>query len=270
MFWKINYNLWRLRRKARPSKEFRAALWYKLSERLETTVVKSSFKSLWFQPVFQYAVAPICLVLLFGLGTGAYAYSSATVNEASPLYGLKKGLEKMEEQLARSPEKRAIFQIKKMQRRAAELETLQAKNLPYDATLADFNQAAESGLAAVEDVTLTDLQGMMIKRITEQGINQLNQLEQAKANLPLPAQPKMETVIKKQVEHLEQRFEKLRENQDKSLEKQLLKFERIQDEIAKQGEKINQLQEQLEQNNLLINPFPEKKQGRTEEKNKNK
>ena len=152
----LRYNFWKIRKAARPSKEFRAALWQKLEQKIieipkqNLAPMKIGVRNdsiglpfmLWRVPAMRYATVAMSLVLALGVGTGAYAYSSPEVNEAHPLYGLKKEIEKIEERVvARTPERKAIFQAKQMQRRLAEIENLQAKKLNFEKTMDEFNEA---------------------------------------------------------------------------------------------------------------------------------
>lgn len=231
-------------------------MWYKLSERYEALYGEEKKPGFWLRPVFRYALAPICLVLLLGLGTGAYAYNSPGVNEHHPLYALKKGIEKVEKSLVSSPEKKAAYNLKQMQRRLAEIERLQVKNQSFEATLTAYNQAQEAGLAAAEAVTSNEARGILIQKITEQGLAHLNRLEQVRIKLPLPAQPPLQLIIQKQSKHLEERIQGLQEKQEKFLEKQLEVFEKIQEELEQRQEEINAVLEQTEEQNPLIEVLP--------------
>lgn len=68
------------------------------------------------------AVGMVALVLLFGVGTGVYAYESPEVVEGHPLYFMKHGLEAVEGQLVVTPEGRARYHSRMMGRRMDEAE----------------------------------------------------------------------------------------------------------------------------------------------------
>ncbi len=77
------------------------------------------------RPVFRFAtVGALCLVLVFGMGTGVYAYESPDVVEGHPLYFMKQNMEKMEERMAPTSEARAEFHAKMYNRRMNEAERL--------------------------------------------------------------------------------------------------------------------------------------------------
>lgn len=233
----LRYNLWKIKKAAGPSRRFRAALW----QRLEQEIGESPKVYFWQMPTIRYAAVALSLVLALGLGTGAYAYSSPEVNEAHPLYGLKKEIEKIEKRAAAStPERQAAFQARQMERRLAEIERLQAKKLNFEKTLDELNEAEESGLKALEVVTSLKVQGIIKQRIDKQVETRRKQLEKAKMVSPLEAEKRIEAVMQKRARRLE-------------IQKQ--KFEEKLEQIEKQREEIRP---------QPINNLPNK--GRAEEK----
>ncbi|MEK7189815.1 MAG: hypothetical protein AAB666_02435 [Patescibacteria group bacterium] len=236
----LKYKLWKIKKIANPSKQFRAALWQKL----EREIIVEPRVYFWQMPVMRYAAVALSLVLALGIGTGAYAYSSPEVNEAHPLYGLKKEIEKIEERVvARTPESLATFQAKQMERRLAEIERLQSRKLNFEKTLDELNKTEEAGLKALDFVTSLKVQGIIKQRINLQGEERQKQLEKAKMVLPQEAEKRIEAMMQKR---------------EKRLEIQEQKFEKKLEQIEKQREEIQQ---------QPINILPNK--GRAEEKPKN-
>lgn len=100
-------------RDARPTREFSDALLKKIVGVPQP------------RPVFRFATVGIAsLVLVFGMGTGVYAYESPDVIEGHPLYFVKEKLERMEEKMAPTSEARAEFHAKMYNRRMNEAERL--------------------------------------------------------------------------------------------------------------------------------------------------
>ena len=103
-------------RKARPSRAFRNELYLRI---VPKPVV--SYR----QHAFRFAVAGMAsLLVVLGTGTSVYAYDSPTVSDGHPLYSIKQGIERIEERFAATPEMRAEFHAKMMERRMAEAERL--------------------------------------------------------------------------------------------------------------------------------------------------
>lgn len=100
----------KLRRAASPSREFKAALWRQLAP--------APAVGLRLPRMFAVGIASI--VLLFGMGTGVYAYGSPDVTEGHPLYSVKQGIENVEGRLAFSEEQKLRHQRKMVRRRIIE------------------------------------------------------------------------------------------------------------------------------------------------------
>lgn len=262
MSWKVNYNLFRLRHKASPSRQFRSALWYKLSEHYESLYPAPRVFA-WRFLVMKYSVAAVVVLLVVAsVGTGAYAYDNPDVNEASLLYPIKKTIEKVQGKLVQGPEARAKFQLKQMQRRQAEIDRLQAEQKQFEATIAAFNKAEEEVLADTENVTSDDFKGIMIQKVTEANLAHLQKLQDVKEALPPELQPRLDAVITTQSQRMEKKLDNLQDKQDKFLEKQLEKLEKAEDWVNQQQEKIMELKERVEVNNKenIINQLPASRQ----------
>lgn len=115
----LKRQLKRLSKEGQPSKTFRDALWLKLSQEhacLYPTVTRCSYR-------FRFAAVGLtAVVVVFTMGTGVWAYESPDVVEGHPLYFVKSSLESVEEGLARTPEARAEFHARMMERRLTEGE----------------------------------------------------------------------------------------------------------------------------------------------------
>lgn len=108
-----------LKSDATPSRDFKAGLKKNLfaAYDLRYGVSKS------ISPLMKFSVAGMCaLVLVFGMGTSVYAYTSPDVVEGNALYPVKAGLEQAEGALAITPQQKAQYHAKMMQRRLIEAE----------------------------------------------------------------------------------------------------------------------------------------------------
>jgi hypothetical protein len=108
----------KLQGQATPSRQFKHQLWTSLSAELEKEGVCTHKKV-----HFRFAtVGLVVLVLLFGTGTGVYAYGSPEIVEGHPLHFMKSGIEKVEGVIMVTPGMKARFHSKMMSRRLDEGE----------------------------------------------------------------------------------------------------------------------------------------------------
>ena len=124
---KTRYNLWKMQKDLTPDRSFKAGLFKKLSADWDNThnVTYAWNQTLWFKRPARFA----SMVAMAGsLGTGAYAYTSPEVTEGSILYPIKQKLENIEERARTTPEAKAKFYLKKIERREAEREAIKKKN----------------------------------------------------------------------------------------------------------------------------------------------
>lgn len=92
----------------------------------------------------------LLLVILAGSATGTYAYSSPEVVRGNILYPVKRGIEKVEARLVKTPQAEVVFHNKLAERRLAEADVLSRK-ISADGTAkkpeAEFDDTiAEAGL----------------------------------------------------------------------------------------------------------------------------
>lgn len=114
------YNLMKARRDLTPSREFKHALWKKLES-------QPGFQSglAWYHLYYVKTAGLVAGVVgLTFVGTSVYAYNSASVTAGTPLYPIKVGLENIEEQTKLTPEDKARFLLKKMERREEEKKVI--------------------------------------------------------------------------------------------------------------------------------------------------
>lgn len=118
--------LWKLKRAMGPSMVFKSSLRKDLNTAWDA---KFDNKSPWYQLGMRHAVAGFtAITLLLTSGGGVYAYNNPEVTEGSPLYPIKKAIETVEEVTKKTPEAKAKFYLKKIERREAEQQVLERKN----------------------------------------------------------------------------------------------------------------------------------------------
>ncbi len=85
----------------------------------------------WYEfPLIHKAVSMAVVALLLTGAASAYAYNSPEVTEGTPLYSIKEALEDVEEITKITPEAKAKFYLKKIERREAEREVIKEHLLP--------------------------------------------------------------------------------------------------------------------------------------------
>ncbi len=109
---------------ATPSRDFKAGLKKELFAAYDARYGTARGMS----PFMKYSAVGMCaFTLLFGMGTGVYAYSSPDVVEGDTLYPVKSGIEQVEGAMAFTPDQKARYHAKMMQRRVQEAEHLQGR-----------------------------------------------------------------------------------------------------------------------------------------------
>jgi hypothetical protein len=147
----IKYRLWKMRRRVRPSREFRRALWAELEIKLPR---RSFLQAL----AWQRLAVPIGVLVLSLGATSVYAYTSPSVSWGNPLFQIKGRGENIEDRLANTPEASARLRLKKMQRRMSEAEKI-AQTKPdvaeelIDAARGEFTRGLDQA-AKISDIKL--------------------------------------------------------------------------------------------------------------------
>ena len=119
----IRYNLWRIKKDLNPSSQFKRELGASLSRRFDELHANHS---VWHRIV----VAKVTRIIIASsvgvsmVGTGAYAYNSPDVTVGTTLYPIKIGMENIVESTKTTPEAKAKFLLKKIERREAEKQTI--------------------------------------------------------------------------------------------------------------------------------------------------
>ncbi len=122
---KTRFNLWKLKIRMGPSRAFKASL---RKDLVVSWDAKYGTKAPWYQLGMRRVAAGFAVVTLVLTGAGGvYAYNSPKVTEGTALYPIKQVIEIVEEVAKITPEAKAKFYIKKIERREAEREILKKK-----------------------------------------------------------------------------------------------------------------------------------------------
>jgi len=150
---KIRYNLWQEKNQISPDSKFKADLWSKLDAKMHA---EYGTKHSWFETrAFKFAAAAAVFILIVATtGTGAYAYTSSSVTEGTPLYPVKQQLENLEEKIQLTPEAKARFYLKKINRREAEVAQMNKTQRLKDkiTKVQDKIEQEEDNLANVDKI----------------------------------------------------------------------------------------------------------------------
>lgn len=131
-----------MRREAAPTEEFKAEL---LTRIMGAPAPRS---------VFRFAAVGVAsFTLVFGMGTGVYAYESPDVVDGHPLYPIKQGMETVEGRFAETPDQRAEFHLKMMRRRVTEAERLDAQREKITEILESATEELELSANELDDPT---------------------------------------------------------------------------------------------------------------------
>ncbi len=125
----LKYNLKKAGKSLSARPGFKQELWQRLDGAFEPGTRP---ESVWYRHFsVRFAIVLVIAAMLVGTGaTGVYAYSSPQVTDGTVLYPVKQSIERVEEKLQTTPEKKAAFLLKQIDRREAEKKVLLAKRKP--------------------------------------------------------------------------------------------------------------------------------------------
>ena len=112
----LKLKLRNLRRASAPGADFKAALRSRLVGAKTGVVARVPMLAA------RYVFATAVFALIMFLSVGSYAYASSGVTEGDALYSVKTGIERVEGSLKKSPEARARFRARMMDRRFREID----------------------------------------------------------------------------------------------------------------------------------------------------
>jgi hypothetical protein len=226
MRWILERRLRSVQAKADPQAAFVASMRAGFMQRIQPTP--------WYAKAgMRYGSVAATMVLTFGAGTGAYAYTSDTVLPDHPLYPLREELEHLELRLQPRAEVKARIMVKHAERRVRELELLSRakKPLPPAVRMERFTNAVEAAITASAqlptstqkrvDATVSALEHAQIKQLVR------NRDEQTATS----TRADMQRVIEKETERMQKRVERMQEVRQKQFEKQTKRAEALQQRL---------------------------------------
>ncbi len=137
-------------------------------------------------------------MLAGSISTGAYAYNSPEVTEGMALYPLKQALEQVEEAAAVTPEGKAKFYLKKIQRREAEKVVMERRHQKLE--------KIDSQIKIVEDKL-------------EKNNERLEKIKVKDETLKFQIKERLENRLEKQRERLEKREQNLKNKKERLINK---------------------------------------------------
>ncbi len=211
-------NLWKLKREMGPSRAFKASLRKDLSVSWDA---KYDNKAPWYQLGMRHAAAGFtAIALILTSAGGAYAYTSSEVTEGNILYPIKEVIENVEEVTKVTPEAKAKFYLKKIERREAERQVLARKN-PLPKIKEEIKEVldVESGIKI--DTSSLEVQGRIKIEVTDRKIER----------------------TEKAIENIEEQLEKTRQIIEKTQSKDV----KLREELKTRAEqRIEKRKKQLE------------------------
>lgn len=211
---KARYNAWKFRKSVGPSAEFKV----NLKKNLDTVWQSQYGKLPWYANTgVRPAITAAVVVLLLAGGGGTYAYTSVEVTEGSILYPVKQVIEDVEEITKVSPEAKAEFYLKKIQRREAEREVLKQKSLVKKI---EKNNKADVQLTSTVQVGLTTTESTQVEMEEERIQKTERSIEKVERQLEKSAEI-LEKIGSKNIKlqiQIKNRVERAREERRRELE----------------------------------------------------
>ncbi len=232
MSFKIKYNLSKLKGSAKPDAVFKKQLHTDLM-----SAWNGSFgKTPWYHGVLAHRIAASALlIIILATSSGAYAYASPEVTEGSVLFPVKEAMERVEEVTKFTPESKAAFYLKQIERREKERLVLQTKKpaalkekyetvqiattTDADEKTASLPQPDTGTVGKKARATDGSDEGEQVKKINRSIDNTEKKLEKAKelmeklAEKNTERQKEIRAKIEKRLEERKKRLEKLEEKQ---------------------------------------------------------
>ncbi|MCX6734127.1 MAG: DUF5667 domain-containing protein [Candidatus Peregrinibacteria bacterium] len=139
-----------------------------------------------------YAAITAFVFVLFTGGVSTFAYTNDNVTNGNPLYPVKRGLEKIEETFASSPESHAEFQVKMLGRRLAESRNLTLNGIVDESTSQEVSTVVDNGIQAISAIEKSDYRDQLLDRVTTMLKDEEKRIYTT-AGVPYPAEPVVET-----------------------------------------------------------------------------
>ncbi len=232
MSFKIKYNLFKLKRSVKPDSVFKKQLRADLMSAWDGSFGKTP----WYQAVLVHRIAASALlVVILATSSGAYAYASPEVTEGSVLFPVKEAMERVEEATKFTPESKAAFYLKQIERREKERLVLKKKK-PV---------ALEEKDEAIQVATTTDMDektGDVLKRKLETARKQARDIDNNDEGEQVRK-------INRSIDNTEKKLEKARELMEELAEKNTERQKEIRAKIEKRLEERKKRLEELQEKN---------------------
>ncbi len=111
------------------------------------------------------AITAFAFVLFTG-GLSTFAYTSNTITNGSPLYPIKRGLEKIESTFVSTPGAMAEYQMRLLARRLDESRFLTSQGIIDEPTNQEVSAVVDFGILAIQDVEQSDYRDQLLDRFT--------------------------------------------------------------------------------------------------------
>ncbi len=196
----------RFRRALAPRRGFRRALWRTLEAELRPAPAG-------FFAVHRFArvaVPASVIILAFG-GTSTYAYASSEVTPDHPLYGLRRGVEAVEERAAVTPRLKAAAQARRLEHRLAEAERATAKDGRVEQALVGVEDEFRAGKEPDAATARPVLDAVM--KADDAAIGRLEKLAERK---PAQALTAVRRVIQDDAERIKRRLTGMKDERAKA------------------------------------------------------
>ncbi len=237
---KTRFNLWKLKRSSSPSMAFK----FGLRRELGTAWDAKHGSAQWYQLVALHKVGAFAVViLLLTASGGAFAYSSPEVTEGTALFTVKEAIEKVEEVTKVTPEAKAKFYLKKIERREAEQEVIK-KKMPVVEIRKEIRKIEKDIKVEEKEKVKTEIEEQKIRR-TEKSIERAEEkLEKARQILEKTESKNVR--LREEVKNkVEQRLQKRKRQLEIKIEEQKEKQEDLKEENQTRSDKREEKKLQL-------------------------
>lgn len=132
------YKFWREKSALGPTAIFKRGLARRLSDEWAR---RYGSAVLWYRTnAFKWSLSVAAMLMIFVAGTSAYAYTDPGVSDGNILYPIKHGIEKVAEKMQKTPEQKATFYLKQLERRKEEAALLAADHKDTEAVSKHIDQ----------------------------------------------------------------------------------------------------------------------------------
>jgi len=155
------------------------------------------------------AVITAVVLVMLGIGTGAYAYESPEVVEGHPLHFLKANIENIEGRIKFSPEDKAQWHLKMQDRRMAEAEYFTQKNDFRKPLFEQGMNQMDQGLQVMAQIEVKEQRQAMLKNLSEMEQARIRMLQDIKPQLSEYSQEMIDRLIAEHTRRMQEQIKLL-------------------------------------------------------------